>query len=83
MDYMFLKNDPAITKGNFTPILALHDSESSAIFAVMICRKGRVKHVATRVAEFIGNLGYEKFVLKSNKQEPAIVDLQAQVKSIK
>ena len=49
---------------------------------MVACRKGGVKHVAAKVAEVIGNLGYEKVVLKSD-QEPAIVDLQTQVKSMR
>ena len=46
---------------------------------MMVPRKGGMKMVAWRVADIIGELGYEKVILKSD-QEPAIVELQEQVK---
>ena len=71
--------DDPVPRGT-VPTLVLHDSDSSAIYALVVSRKGAVHDAITKAVEVLDGLGYKELVLK-NDQEPAIVSLNEAVRA--
>ena len=79
MDYMFMTQRPN-DEDLMYPILVIKERISNGIWALPVVRKGAYKsHVVKRVTEVINSVGSPKIIIKST-QEPAIVDLQKEVR---
>ena len=70
--------DDAVPEGSI-PTLLMHDSESSAIFAFVVARKGPSPDAIMRVIGALESLGYRRVVLKHD-QEPSLVALAQAVR---
>ena len=71
--------DDAVPAGN-RPTLILHDSASSAIFALVVSRKGVAHDAVARATSILDSLGYGRLVLKSD-QEPSVVAVMNAIKA--
>ena len=62
------------------PILVLKEKISNGVWALLFIRKGAYKSkIVKRVTEIINSVGSPKIIIKSD-QEPAIVDLQKEIR---
>ena len=79
MDYMFMTQKPN-EEDLMYPILVIKEKISNGVWALPVIRKGAYKSkIIKRVIEVINSVGSPKIIIKSD-QEPAIVDLQKDVR---
>ena len=79
MDYMFMTQRPSEEQLTY-PILVIKERVTDGIWALPVTRKGTQKNnVVKQVLEIINSVGSPKVILKSD-QEPAIIDLQKEIR---
>ena len=79
MDYMFMTQKPN-NEDLMHPILVIKEKISNGVWALPVVRKGAYKsHIVKRVVDVINSVGSPKIIIKTD-QEPAIVDLQKDVR---
>ena len=79
MDYIFMTQKPN-NEDLLYPTLVIKEKISNGVRALPVVRKGAYKSkIVKRVVEIINSVGSPKIIIKSD-QEPAIVDLQKEVR---
>ena len=71
-----LEDDGESEKGRGDmPILVCRDNKTGWYLACVVPNKGRCVHAAIQVCNVLDQLGYKKYILKTD-QEPAILELK-------
>ena len=79
MDYMYMTKKPS-EEDLMHPILVIKERMFGGVWSLPVLRKGTyMNNVVQRVVNIITSIGSPKVVLKSD-QEPAMIDIQSQVR---